>query len=134
MWECTFIQYCKQRPAIYTFIDSRRPGFFQNNKGTINESLILDWVNSGRLFGMVEVDIEVPMQWPSHFNRPSMTPYDYFQEMSPLFCTCNIPYNVIDYMKEHVNTYNLSITPRRLLVGGMKDKQILIATPYFDGT
>jgi hypothetical protein len=83
-----------------------------------------------QLFGMVEVDIEVPKQWPSYFDHPTMTPYQYFREMSPLFCTTDIPYEVIGkHMQDHVEKYNLSKHSRRLLVGGMKGRDLLIATP-----
>jgi hypothetical protein len=41
-----------------------------------------------------------------------------------------VPFDVIgDHMQDHVRSHNLSETPRRLLVGGMKARQILIATP-----
>jgi hypothetical protein len=32
-------------------------------------------------------------------------------------------------MKQHIKEFNLSTKPRRLLVGGMRAKQILLATP-----
>ena len=50
--------------------------------------------------------------------------------MSPLFCSTDIPYEAMgSHMQRHVDHYNLSTNPRRLLVGGMKGKQLLIATP-----
>ena len=92
--------------------------------------LILQGVDSGALFGMVEVDIEVPQEWPHYFKHPTMSPYDYFQEMSPLFCTTEIPFDAIgEHMQAHIWEYHLSDSPRRLLVGGMKARQILLATP-----
>ena len=60
MLECEFRDYCHQHPQIYTFIDTMRPGFFQAHKGKITEDKILEGVVKGDLFGMVEVDIEVP--------------------------------------------------------------------------
>ena len=130
MWECEFRDYCRQHPQIYTFIDAMRPGFFQNHKGKITEDKILEGVVKGNLFGMVEVDIEVPQEWPHYFSHPTMSPYDYFQEMSPLFCTTDIPFDVIgEHMQAHIWEYHLSDSPRRLLVGGMKARQILLATP-----
>ena len=130
MWECEFRDYCRQHPQIYTFIDAMRPGFFQNHKGKITEEKILEGVVKGNLFGMVEVDIEVPQEWPHYFSHPTMSPYDYFQEMSPLFCTTDIPFDVIgEHMQAHIWEYHLSDSPRRLLVGGMKARQILLATP-----
>jgi hypothetical protein len=58
-----------------------------------------------------------------------MTPSQYFEELSPLFCTTEVPYYIIgEQMQEHVR-FGLSQKPRRLLVEGMKAKQLLIATP-----
>ena len=80
------------------------------------------------LFGMVEVDIEVPQRWPWYLNTRLC--HQYFPEMSPLFCTTEIPFEaIVHHMQKHVETYNLSKAPRRLLVGGMKGEQMLIATP-----
>ena len=130
MWECEFGQYCSKHPQIYAFIDSMRPGFFRDHKGKITENHILEGVITENLFGMVEVDIEVPSQWPWYFQSPTLTPYEYFREMSPLFCSTDIPYEAMgSHMQRHVDHYNLSTNPRRLLVGGMKGKQLLIATP-----
>ena len=130
MWECQFRQYCHQHPQIYDFIDSQRPGFFRHHKGKKTADAILDGVDSGELFGMVEVDIQVPDQWPPYFQHPTLSPYEYFEEMSPLFCTTEIPFDAIGgHMQAHIWEHQLSDHPRRLLVGGMKAQQILLATP-----
>ena len=129
MWECEFRDYYCQHPQIYTFINAMRPGFFQNHKGKITEDKILEGVVKGNLFGKVEVDIEVTQEWPHYFSHPTMSPYDYLQEMSPLFCTTDIPFDVIrEHMQAHIWEYHLSDSPRRLLAGGMKARQILLAT------
>lgn len=79
---------------------------------------------------MGEVDIEVPEQWPWYFQDPRMFPYEYFEEMSPLFCTTDIPFEAIGKQtQEHAYKFNLSNDSRRLLVGDMKGKQLLLATP-----
>ena len=55
--------------------------------------------------------------------------YDYFSEFSPIFCNTSIPYSSIGkHMQEHSEKFNLSKRPRRLLIGGMKAKKILLAT------
>ena len=126
-WECDFRSQMRSDTMLKTFIDSRLPGTPQR---AVNESEILAGVLSGSLFGMVEVDISVPDQWPDHFSHPTMTPFEYFQEMSPLFCTTDVPFDVIgSHMQAHVEKFGLSQKPRRLLVGGMKARQILLATP-----
>ena len=130
IWECEFRQYCRQHPQIYDFMDARRPGFFREHKGKITENAVLEGVVNGELFGMVEVDIRVPKQWSSHFRHPTLSPYDYFREMSPLFCSTDIAFDDIGAHKQaHIREYQLSDQPRRLLVGGMKARQILLATP-----
>jgi hypothetical protein len=130
MWECQFKKYCKLNPRIYAFIDSQRPSYFQKHKGQITKDAILKGVAQAGLFGMVEVDIEVPDRWPEYFSHPVMTPHEYFREMSPLFCTTDVPFDVIgEHMQDHVRKHELSAAPRRLLVGGMKARQMLIATP-----
>ena len=127
MWECEFRKQKQSDTMLKAFINSRLP---QTPQRAVNESEIFAGVQSGGLFGMVEVDISVPDQWPEHFSHPSMTPYEYFKEMSPLFCTTDVPFDVIgSHMQEHVKRFGLSQKPRRLLVGGMKAKQILLASP-----
>ena len=130
IFECQFRKYCREHPQIYDFIDSMRPGFFRQHKGKISEDVILQGIVQGTLFGMVEVDIEVPEQWPHYFRHPTLTPYDYFREMSPLFCTTDIAFDDIgEHMQAHIWEHRLSDKPRRLLVGGMKARQMLLATP-----
>ncbi|KAJ8306861.1 hypothetical protein KUTeg_014945 [Tegillarca granosa] len=130
MWECQFKQYKKQHPDIYDFINKQRPNFYQSHKHSVTENQILQSVVDETLFGMVEVDIEVPDQWPSYFRHESMTPFEYFSEMCPLFCNTEVPYEMIGkHMQTHVQTHKLSTGPRKLLVAGMKGRQMLIATP-----
>ena len=79
---------------------------------------------------MVECDIRIPDDWPSHFQHPTMTRYEYFEETSPLFCTIDVPFKLIgEHMQEHVRRFELSEKPRRLLVGGIHARQILVTTP-----
>lgn len=93
MWECQFRIYCKLNPKIYDFIESTRPGFFLKNKGRkVTESDILERVVNAELFRIVEVDIEVPTQWRDFTHAPDMSPYEYFQEMAPIFCTTEVPF------------------------------------------
>ena len=54
----------------------------------------------------------------------------FFGEMSPIFCTTDVPYDLMgDHMQNFVEKANLSKKPRRLLVGGMAAEKILLATP-----
>ncbi|VDI57816.1 Hypothetical predicted protein [Mytilus galloprovincialis] len=126
-WECHFRNDIRRHGQLKSFCDSRKPPTPQR---FVTETEILEGVASGRLFGMVECDIRVPDEWPSYFRHPTMTPYEYFAEMSPLFCTTDVPFDLIgDHMQDHVRRFELSEKPRRLLVGGMRARQMLIATP-----
>jgi hypothetical protein len=79
---------------------------------------------------MVECDIRVADELPSYFRHPTMTPYEYFEEMCPLLCTTDVPFDIIgEYMQFHLREFQLSEKLRRLLVGGMWGRQILNATP-----
>ena len=65
-----------------------------------------------RLFGMLEVDIRVPEVWSDRFSHHTMTPSQYFEEMSPLFFTTEVHYDIIgEHMQEHVRRFGLSKNP-----------------------
>ena len=64
------------------------------------------------------------------FSHPTMSPYEYFEEMSPLFFTTDVPFDVVgSHMQTHIKKFDLSKEPRQFLVGGMKARQIILATP-----
>ena len=95
------------------------PPYYQSHKKALTQDQILKDVVDGKLFGMVEVDIQVPEHLKSHF-----------KEMSPIFCTCDVPVSAMgSLMQDHITKYNMSTKPRRLLIGGMKAKKILLLTP-----
>ena len=127
MRECCFRNQMRFNTKLKFFVDSRQPPTPQR---ILTQAEILKSVVDETLFGMVEVDIRVPEEWPSHFQHPTMTPYQYFEEMSPIFCTSEVPYDVIgEHMQDYVNQNELSRKPRRLLVGGLKARKLLLATP-----
>ena len=50
--------------------------------------------------------------------------------MSPLFCTTNIKFEDIgEHMQNFIQEYDLCEKPRKLLVGGLDAKKILLASP-----
>ncbi|KAJ8307835.1 hypothetical protein KUTeg_014618 [Tegillarca granosa] len=127
MYECNFRTQMRFNSKLKAFIDARKPTMVSSS---ITEGEILQKIKENKLFGMVEVDISVPDQWPVHFSHPTLTPYQYFAEMSPLFCTTEVPFEAIgQHMQQHVQNYNLSQKPRKLLVGGIRARKILLATP-----
>ena len=127
MKECHFRNQMRFDPRLKAFVEARKP---QTPQREMTENEIKAAVLDGTLFGMVEVDIKVPEEWPTHFQHPNMTPYEYFAEMSPIFCTTEVPHDIIgEHMQEYVKKFDLSTKPRRLLVGGMRAQKILLATP-----
>ena len=131
LWECEFKELCRLHPYLYRFIDEQRPDFHRKHKGCVTEEQILGGVRSGELFGFVECDLRVPERWGKGFeNFSKLTPYQYFEEMSPIFCTSEVPYEAFgQHMQEYVEKMGMGKKPRVLLVGGMSAQDILIATP-----
>ena len=84
------------------------------------------------LFGFLEDSIEVPDKFEKSLMKPNthLSPYAYFSEFSPIFCTTEVPF---DYIGEHMQNFakqnNMSQKPRTLLVRGMKAEKFLLATP-----
>lgn len=115
---------------LQEFVDSRRPKFFRKHKGAVKPDTVIKAVKTNELFGMVEVDIRVPEEFPDDGVERELTPKEYFAEMSPIFCNVNIPFESVgEHMKQYAEKMGLSQKPRRQLVGGMKARKILLATP-----
>jgi len=120
IWSCEYKKLLKSR-VLQNIISNYLPPFYRQYglHKFVDETIILDHVKSGSFFGVLEVDLHVP----DHL-------YDYFEEFSPIFCTTNIPFDAFgDHMKEFFNKRNLSTKSKRLLVGGMKARKILLASP-----
>ena len=49
--------------------DRYLPIYYRKHKGSISTSTILKSIENGNLFGMVEVDIEVPTKWEGSFKH-----------------------------------------------------------------
>ena len=99
-------------------LDMYLPPYYQHHKNGLEETQILEDVRNGSLYGIVEVDIEVP----EHL-------WEHFAKMSPLFYMCAVPFEKIgERMQTHVEKYDMDKHPRRSLVGGMKAKKMLLLT------
>ncbi|XP_048238897.1 uncharacterized protein LOC124129020 [Haliotis rufescens] len=133
MWECNFRAECKTNSQLSSFIRDRQPPFTQKKAWKkVSERDMLNAVEKGELFGMVEVDIRVPDHWMPGQNPHGtrLSPKEYFQEMTPLFCNAEVPFEIIgEHMQGYIRENDLSTKPRRMLVGGLKARKILIATP-----
>jgi hypothetical protein len=133
MWACTFTEMMEADPLINQFVNRRRAPFFRENPGKVTQSELIRAILDERFFGFLELDIEVPECFPSYTEcrpPPGMSPYEYFEEFSPIFTNSEVYFE--DYgqhMQTHCIENELSQKPRRLLLGGMKAERIVLITP-----
>ena len=115
--QCQFIS--KIKPKCLRFYEHYLPSYYRKNKGDLTHSKILTDVKNGRLFGALEVDIQVE---EGH--------EDFFQEYPPFFATCEVPMEAIgSHMLSYCNANDIQFKSKRLLISGLKARKILLATP-----
>lgn len=132
IYECEFKEWGKRDTELLEFISQQRSPFSKRRNLKVSQQAIIEGVRREELFGLVEVDISIPDSWDEVSSPPNTTlsPQEYFQEMSPIFGNAEIPFESLGtHMQEHIIEHDLSKCSRRLLVGVMKAKQILLATP-----
>ena len=113
--ECEYVKHLRPHLSYDRYL----PPYYRNHKGSLSVEKILKDIQQESLFGMVEVDVEVP----NHL-------FDYFSEMSPFFCTCFILFDVMgEYTQKQIEKLTLGKHPRKLLVGGMKAKRLILLSP-----
>ena len=133
MKECYFKKNLRKRTEL--FQTRYLPPFYTSWKGKMSLYQILDNVLRDKLFGLVECDISIPDDWSDEdelniYFQNDLPPKDFFADMPPLFCTTDVPFEHFgEHMKSFVQDNNLSQDSRRLLVGGMRAKKILLITP-----
>ena len=94
------------------------PTFYRDHRGVTNSDEILTAVKRNQLFGMVEVDIHVPENL-----------YNTFDRMCPLFGNTEVNFaDIGETMQDFAEQHGLLNKPRRLLVGGMAAKRMLLST------
>ncbi len=126
MWYCEYLELCKEDKLLHEMSESRFPPFYAKHKSKVSEETILQAVYKNEFFGYLEVDIGVPKVWPKHFKQ-ELSPYDYFSELSPIFCTTEVKFKDIgEEMQTYILDNNISTAPRICLVGGMRAKKILL--------
>ena len=115
--ECEFLS--KIKPHCKKYYDKYLPAYYRRNKGKLSDSKILRDVQSNKLFGAVEVDIEVKQ---SH--------QDHYKEFPPFFCTCNVKMEEIGaHMLQYCKDNDISFDHKRLLISGLKAKKNFISHP-----
>ena len=130
IWECQF------KKMLDSNVDDIRqryfPSYYNKHRHAVRKEGLLKATRTSELFGIVEVDIRVPDKWNDGDGGfiSEMPPFEYFKEFSPVFCTTDVPSGVIgDHMLEYAIKENIPLTDRRLLVGGMKARKIMLSTP-----
>ena len=85
----------------------------------MNEQQILEAIQEGTLFGLVECDIKVPEPLRTHFD-----------EMTPIFKNTKICRDDIgEPIKNYAEQNKLMSQPQRSLIGSYYGEKILLATP-----
>ncbi len=126
IWECEYLELKKRESTLQTMENMMRPDFYNMHKGAVTMEEIKSGIINGEYYGFLECDISTPDQWNDGFEK-EMGPYDYFSEMSPLFCTVDVDEKYFgEHMKKYLEENNMQIKSRRLLVGGMKAQKILL--------
>lgn len=131
MLVCEFRHLIATNDNVREFVNACRHSFHRLHPGMVNVSQILTTVRNEDLFGMVEVDIRVPCRWGDVVpGGTTLDPATYFGEMSPLFCNADVPFDIIgEHMQRHAKKHDLCQKPRRLLIGDLSAKRLLLATP-----
>ena len=116
-WECEFKKDCLKDKCLSDYLQRfKRP---LDKKMYLTEENILDAIENDKVLGAAEVDISVP---DNLVNR--------FSEFSPIFVNANVNEGDIgDHMRDYVKEKGLSTKSKRLLLGVMKAKKVLLATP-----
>ena len=71
MWECEFTHFSQSHPIVKNYMKEVRPLFYQENRKEVSTKQILEGIRSGILFGMAQVDISVPDEWPEELRGRS---------------------------------------------------------------
>ena len=130
IYECEFTQLKKTNKDIQEHSRHMFPEFYLKHPHPVGVDTILHSIEKGVLTGFVQVDIQVPEKWPTGKER-DISPYDYFSEMSPIFCNAEVHFNE---RGQTMQNYSFSkgsgdfVLSRKLLVGGMAAEKIFLAT------
>ena len=122
LWECEYLLLKKCDNNLQSIINSSRPPFYQKHKNKVTFQNIIHGIKNDTLYGFIECDI-------SAYNKDdtNSSMFQYFSEMSPIFCTTEVPYKHFGkHMQNFVEEHNLSKRSRTLLVGGMSANKILL--------
>ena len=118
MWECDWKREKANNKELQKFIGMmhRRR---MDKKQEMTEEEILQCVQEGTLFGMVECDIETPAELKSTF-----------KEMPPVFKNVEVSRDDVgDMMRQYAEEHKIMQQPRRMLISSYFGQKILLTTP-----
>ena len=119
IYECEWVKEKKSNPEIIEFLKDNLFNFKSALSGKITKDIILKKIIDGKLFGLVQCDIEVPAHLKS-----------YFSEMTPIFKNVEVGReHISSHMREYCVDNKLLAQPRRILIGSYFGKGILLSTP-----
>lgn len=116
-WECEFQKECSTDKSLIKYLQRfKRP---LDRKLYLTEKKIIEAIENDLVFGAAEVDLSVP---------PNLI--DKFSEFSPIYVNACVGFEDIgEHMQEYVKEKKLTKGPQKLLLGVMKAKKVLLATP-----
>ncbi len=116
--ECEWREMKKTNNDVKLFLNNRKKTKWTNPTPISTDKILTD-IKRGRLFGVVECDIQVP---------PALR--DHFKEMTPIFKNIDIQRKDIgEVMSEYAETNNIMNTARQGLIGSYFGKNIMLITP-----
>ena len=128
MWECHFKAYCNNHPDIKPIIQESRPNLRRDTEAVCltNRSVSTFVLTICLAWSSVT---EVPDEWDPEFRQQTnLSPKEFFAEMCPLFCNAEVSFDLIgEHMQTHAREQGLSEQPRRLLIGAMSARQLLVS-------
>jgi hypothetical protein len=118
IYECEWYELKKSNPDIAQHL-RKTTKLPLETKMKLTEQDIITAIQTNKLFGVVECDVEVP----SHLET-------YFSEFPPIFKNTEVcPKDAGSFMENFAAANNISSKSRRLLISSMRGKNILLATP-----
>lgn len=129
MYECVFSALCQSDPKLKQFVEDSRKGFYKPHKRSLSMEEVLQAIMDGSIYCAAQVDISVPVRWGKHFSHPTLSPYEYYKTMCPLFVTCETPFSEIGkVMQDYALANNLGKHSRVQLISGLRAEKVFLSS------
>ena len=134
--ECDFRKVCEESADLRQKLKDIEKtagyncAFTLKYPGCVDETEIIASLRNELLFGFIVCSVRIPEKWsPELAARHRLSPYEYFKDFSPIFATCEVKREFIGpYMEKCLRAQNVEEQSKRLLVGGIAAKNLLIST------